>query len=207
MRVRVYVDGFNVYYRALKGTNHKWLDPLRLAQALLDPEDRIDVVRYFTARVSARGANTVAPARQQAYISALRTRPEIRIHYGRFLAKTKIRPLVSNPAQFVAVHDTEEKGSDVNLASYLLMDGWQDRYDAALVMSQDSDLCEPMRLVKLELKKAVGLVWLDGLEPGRRFRSVTSFVRHATPSRLANAQFPDTLMGRDGHLTRKPERW
>ena len=151
MRVRVYVDGFNVYYRALKGTSHKWLNPLRLAQSLLEPDDRIDMVRYFTARLSARVGNLEAPARQQAYISALRTLPEVKIHYGRFLAKTKTRPLVCDPDRFVEVHDTEEKGSDVNLASYLLMDGWQDRYDAAMVMSQDSDLCEPMRLAKVEL--------------------------------------------------------
>jgi len=26
MRTIVYSDGFNLYYRALKGTSHKWLD-------------------------------------------------------------------------------------------------------------------------------------------------------------------------------------
>jgi hypothetical protein len=31
----VYVDGFNLFYRCLKGTPHKWLDPAKLASLLL----------------------------------------------------------------------------------------------------------------------------------------------------------------------------
>jgi hypothetical protein len=207
MKVRVYVDSFNLYYRALKGTEYRWLNPVQLAESLLDPGDTVDLVRYFTARVSSRAGNPEAPARQQAYLSALHTLPNIRVHYGRFLAKTKIRPLTADPSLFVEVHDTEEKGSDVNLASYLLHDGWMERYEAALVLSQDSDLCEPIRMVKDELKRPVGVVWLDGQQPSKRFRNVCSFIRHVTPSRLAAAQFPGQMLGRNGHPVRKPDDW
>jgi NYN domain len=207
MRVAVYVDGFNVYYRALKHTHYKWLDPLILAQSLLDAQDEIVMVRYFTARISSRAGDPDAPRRQEIYLKALRTIPQMRIHYGRFLAKTKIRPLVGFDDCFVEIQDTEEKGSDVNLASYLIHDGWLGLYDAALVMSQDSDLCEPMRMVKEELEKPLGIVWLDGQQPSKHFRRSSSFVRHVTSSRLDAAQFPDTIMGRDGHLIRKPDRW
>ena len=31
MRTQVYVDGFNLYYGALKDTPFKWLDPVKLA--------------------------------------------------------------------------------------------------------------------------------------------------------------------------------
>ena len=48
----VYIDGFNLYYGALKGTPYKWLDLARLCQALL-PSDTIQEIKYFTARVSA----------------------------------------------------------------------------------------------------------------------------------------------------------
>ena len=54
MRAYVYVDGFNLYYRALRPTPYKWLNLRALGAALLDPSDTVDVVRYFTARVSAR---------------------------------------------------------------------------------------------------------------------------------------------------------
>ena len=164
-------------------------------------------MRYLTARISPRAGDFEAPKRQQAYLSALGTVPEVTVHYGRFLPKTKRRPLAADPTQFVNVLDSEEKGSDVNLAAHLLHDGWRDRYDAALVLSQDTDLCEPLRMVSRDLGKAVGVVWLDGREPGRRFRSCTTFVRHATPARLRAAQFADELRDRKGRLIVKPGGW
>lgn len=207
MRVRVYVDGFNLYYRALKrlSPDCKWLNPLALARSLLDPEDTIDRVRYFTARVSARGGDPDAPRRQQAYLKALGTVPEVTVHYGRFLSKTKMRPLEDDPATFVRILDSEEKGSDVNLATFLLMDGWRGHYDAALVLSQDTDLCEPLRAVKNDLGKQVGIGWLDGTQPGRRFVTCTSFTRHVTPARLRAARFPPVLRTRDGDAVARPD--
>ena len=207
MRIAIYVDGFNLYYRALRGTGHKWLNPKTLAEQLLEPDDKVGLVRYFTAHVSSRAGDPDAPRRQHLYLKALRTIPEIKIHYGRFLAKTKTRPLVGDTGRYVEVWDTEEKGSDVNLASFLLHDGWSDRYDASLVVSQDSDLLEPIRMVKNDLRKPVGVVWLDGTEPSRRFKNAASFIRHATPSRLAASQFSNPLMGVDGHRIVKPEEW
>lgn len=207
MRVRVYLDGFNFYYRALRKTRHKWVNPVALASSILSPDDSIDMVRYFTARVKKRPGNDGSPARQQAYLSALGTLPEMKVHYGSFLAKTKMRPLVADPSRFVEVHDTEEKGSDVNLAAFLIRDGWMDCYDAALVMSQDSDLCEAIRIVRDDIKKPVGVAWFDGSEPGRRLTNVCSFVRHVTQARLAAAQFPDRLMGKNGHYIRRPSVW
>jgi hypothetical protein len=156
MRVSVYVDGFNLYYRALQNTPYKWLNIFELAKQFILLHDTITRVRYFTARVSSRGGDLDAPRRQQIYLNALETIPTITVHYGHFLAKTKKRPLVrpiKGLPRTVEVHDTEEKGSDVNLASYLLHDGWRGLYEKALVLSQDTDLCEPMRMVKEDLKK------------------------------------------------------
>jgi len=209
MRVRVYVDGFNLYYRALKRTPYKWLNPLSLAQSLLSPEDTIDKLRYFTARISPRAGNPSAPRDQQLYLSALESIPEIEIQYGRFLPKPKWRPIVHpvwSPEVMVQIHDTEEKGSDVNLAVHMLNDGLTDQYDAALLFSQDTDLCECMKLVK-EAGKVVGLVCLDGREPNKRLKAHASFVRHVTPSRLAGSQLPPQLLGKRGQQITKPTDW
>jgi hypothetical protein len=151
MRAYIYVDGFNLYYRALRGTAFKWLNPSLLAARVLDPADTVAMVRYFTARVSARSGDPDAPRRQQILFNALKTIPNFEFHYGRFLPKKKRRPLVST-GKFVEVHDTEEKGSDVNLATHLLNDGWHKRYEVALVFSQDTDLIEPLRIVAQELR-------------------------------------------------------
>jgi len=206
-RVRAYIDGFNLYYRALKGTRFKWLNLVELVRQIVDPADSIERVRYFTARVSSRAGDTDAPRRQQLYLSALSGLPEVSVHYGRFLPKSKFRPLKQNPSTFVEILDTEEKGSDVNLASFLLHDGWQNKYDTALVLSQDTDLCEPMRMVCKDLGKPIGLVVLDGKQANGRLVKVSSFVRHITPSRLSSAQFPDPVPDKNGRPIRKPTSW
>jgi hypothetical protein len=66
----VYVDGFNLYYGALKRTPYKWLDLSKLSQIML-PSDRIESIQYFTARVSARPHNPSAPLDQQVLSAGL----------------------------------------------------------------------------------------------------------------------------------------
>lgn len=96
MATRVYIDGFNLYYGAVKGTPFKWLNLVELARQVLPPGHVIDKVKYFTARVSG-ASDPGAPARQQVYLSALNAVPEVEIYFGSFLAKTVWRPLINLP--------------------------------------------------------------------------------------------------------------
>ena len=96
MRTRVYVDGFNLYYGALKDTSFKWLNLAELTRRLLPAGYAVDKLNYFTARVSG-ASDPGAPARQHSYLSALGTLPEVQVHFGRFLAKTAWRPLTNLP--------------------------------------------------------------------------------------------------------------
>ena len=96
MRTRVYVDGFNLYYGALKGTPFKWLDLVTLAYQLLPAGYSVTKLKYFTARVSGI-PDAGAPARQQAYLRALATLPEVQVLFGTFLSKTIWRPLTNLP--------------------------------------------------------------------------------------------------------------
>lgn len=206
-RVFVYVDGFNLFYRALKGTPFKWLDLDALAKCLVAPGDRIAKVRYFTARVKARSGNADAPRRQQIYFNALGTLANVEFHFGSFLTKTKWRPMAAVPTRFVEVLDTEEKGSDVNLAVHLVNDAWSNHFDLALVLSQDTDLIEPLRMVRGGLGKLVGLVWLDGRRPDKGMAEAASFVRQIHHADLLAAQFPPQIARRSGSLIVKPAGW
>ena len=96
MRTYVYVDGFNLYYGAVKGTPFRWLDLVELARQVLPAGHSIEKLKYFTARVSG-ASDSGAPARQQIYLNALRTLPEVEVHFGSFLAKTIWRPLSNLP--------------------------------------------------------------------------------------------------------------
>lgn len=207
MRARVYIDGFNLYYRLLKKTDLKWTNLLKLSEELLRPGDSIEEIKYFTADVTSRAGDEEAPVRQQTYFRALKTIPNFQIIKGKFLSKTVTRPLVGQKHRFVEVHDTEEKGSDVNLASHLLMDGFQKRYDVALVLSQDTDLIEPLRMVSHELKKTVVLGWMDGSNPGKKHRDVANSIRHVSMGMLRKSQFDNPVIGRGGVRIKRPISW
>ena len=96
MKTIVYIDGFNLYYGALKGGPHRWLDLGALCPRLL-PGDQVVGIRYFTARVKARPNNPDAAQRQQAYLRALGTVPDLTIHLGHFLKSKTRMALVSPP--------------------------------------------------------------------------------------------------------------
>lgn len=146
MRAFVYVDGFNLYHRALEDTPYRWLDIKRLVANLLSEKNIIQRVNYYSARVSDR-AQDGSSARQQMYVRALLTVPEVKIHWGSFITH-EVRMLqspVTKPKQYANVLRTEEKGSDVNLASHLVYDGCKDNYDVTVVISNDTYIVEPIR--------------------------------------------------------------
>jgi hypothetical protein len=208
LRTYVYVDGFNLYYRALRGTPYKWLNLDTLASGLLDPQNRIEKIRYFTAPVGGK-LDPDQPIRQQRYIRALSSLPHLTVHFGSFLTTNKIRPLASplpGGPTHVEIINSEEKGSDVNLASFLIHDACLDRFDVALVFSQDTDLLEPVRIVLADHAKPVGVVVLDGKQPGRLAKSA-SFKRDVTHTRLKAAQFPDTISLASGKSVTRPPSW
>ena len=157
-KVNVYIDGFNLFYGALKKTPFKWLDLSRLCQALL-PSDAIQEIKYFTARVSARPGKPSSAHDQGPYIRALKTIPNLSIKYGHFLTHTVPMYLATvTPPKRVWVEKTEEKGSDVNLASHLVRDAFQKQFEVAALVTNDSDLAEPVRIVAEELKVPVGIL-------------------------------------------------
>lgn len=210
MRTIVYVDGFNLYYGALKNTPYKWLDLKALFTAVL-PGHNILKIKYYTARVSARVDNPDAPTEQDAYLRAISAHiPELEISYGRFYVST-VNMRVANPKfpwqKFCNVIKTEEKGSDVNLALHLLNDAWQDKFDYGVVVSNDSDLAEGLRLVKKQhRKKIIHLVPGDPAyrQPAvqlKRFAHKSIFI---TPAALAASQLPNPIPGTTIH---KPVKW
>lgn len=218
MRTIIYVDGFNLYFRLLeKRPPLKWLNVKALAEKLLKPANIVVGVRYYTAHVSGR-IDPTAPARQQLYLDALRTVPEVSLHMGAFLLSEKFAGLVKPPdfrpritlpqpwPDVVKVIKVEEKGSDVNLACHLLLDAFQGNFDVAAVLSNDSDLVEPIRIVTQVLGKPVGLL-SPVPNPNPELSRVSSFIRRISVSDLAASQFSDPVLRADGSHVNKPPSW
>jgi hypothetical protein len=105
----------------------------------------------------------------------------------------------------VEVVDTKEKGSDVALATYLLIDGFRKYYQMAVVISDDSDLVEPIKLTIEQIGLPVGV-----LHPSRthstQLSQVAKFYRPIRERALKVSLFPPTLIDANGTIT-KPATW
>ena len=209
MKTNVYIDGFNLYYGAVKGTQFKWLD-LRRVVELVFPSDDIQEIHYFTAPIHPRPGNVRAPQRQQIYWRALQTIAGLQLHLGVFRTREITRPLVkpvSGLPRYVEVSDYEEKRSDVNLASRLLLDGCQAKFEQAVVVTNDADFVTPLKSVRDELGMTICL-----LNPGIRQRTQkqlaqsVSFVKRLRNTHLRAAQLPTVLNDTQGAI-RKPSEW
>lgn len=209
MRTNLYIDGFNLYNRAVKNTSFKWLDLRKLAQTLF-PDDEIHRICYFTALVKPRPNDPHQTERQDAYLRALATLPGLEIHYGEFRERIKSRPLARprpDLPSYVRIRDTEEKGSDVNLATHLLVGGFTGDYEQAVVISNDSDLATPIRYVSHDLGLRAVVVNPDSKTSTHNdlVRSAT-YVKRLWKSHLRRSQLPPTIADAHGRIT-KPVGW
>ena len=236
MATGIYIDGLNLYYGALRGSIHKWLDLEELAKTLL-PKDEIKIIRYFTARVNARPGDPQAPVRQDAYIRALATTPVVKVYKGRFTSRMKRKVLADHKVHPTKIFDPhfrprslylvmwkdkvrrrvndtthaqviidEEKGSDVSLGVHLLNDSARGFIDKAVVISNDSDLSEAIRLAR-EFDVPVGIVNPHKCPTSRHLKKVSTFEIHLRDEVLPRCQFPITIRDSKGREIHKPKMW
>lgn len=141
--------------------------------------------------------------------AALATLPTVSIHLGHFLTKTVRMPLahpVPGGPRTVEVIKTEEKGSDVNLASHLLADAFRGDAEAFVLISNDSDLMEPLRIVRHELGKVVGLLNPQPRQSRAMLRCKPTFVKQLRHGVASLSQFPKELHDKHGAISR-PDLW
>lgn len=206
--VNAYIDGFNFYYGCVKGTPYKWLDLSKLCRLLLPKGFELSRIKYFTARVAGLPENPGAPTRQNIYLRALATLPNVEVIFGHFLSHKVMMPLADPPVvgpRFVRVLKTEEKGSDVNLASQLLLDAFTRACDAALIISNDSDLLSPIQIARDRFGLRIILANPHKKHSAVLIREADS-IRQIRQGALKASQFPDTLTDAVGSF-HKPDRW
>ncbi|MDP3962427.1 MAG: NYN domain-containing protein [bacterium] len=159
-------------------------------------------IKFFTAKISGK-YGSAKPARQELYLRALRTLNNVEIIEGSFLfspKKIRITEDVSLTAKIA-----EEKGTDVNIAVHLVNDAHMRKFDTAVIVSNDSDLAESIRIVTQELGLKVGLI-----NPypvfNKQIGKYATFKILARDSALLSSQFPQALTDASGGIT-KPQLW
>ena len=199
-RVIVYIDGFNLYFGMIEaGLDYcKWLNIRTLIDSLLRPTQELIEIKYFTSRVS---NNPDKQKRQTLYIEALET-VGINIFYGHYQ---------SNPVECDRCGNIwqsyNEKMTDVNIATQMIMDAYKDRYDMAMLVSGDSDLVPPIREIHDNFKhKRVFVAF-----PPRRHNNSVAIVAKGSITigrkKLVDSQFPEEVTKKDGYVIKKPGFW
>lgn len=215
----VYIDGFNLYKGALERTAFRWLNIEAWAERLL-PQHHVKKVTFCTARIKGLPHDPGAPQRQEVYWRALATLPKVEIVTGTFRIRDSHfarkpyahcdccnhhqQPCHCSDGPLVRVTRPEEKGSDVNLAVELVRDAFMGEFDAALVVSGDSDLQSGIDVVRQELSLKVIVA-----DPRNRKRRplLGDEQRRVGALALERSQFPDVVVSRTGERILRPGLW
>ena len=199
-RILVYIDGFNLYFGMLEAgfENSKWLNVYKLAQNLIKPNQQIVGVKYFTSRVN---NNPVKQKRQGTYIEALECH-NVEVIYGHYQSNT----ITCNRCGHIWLSQNE-KMSDVNIATQLIVDAFQDKYDTAMLISGDSDLVPPIRSVHFLFNEKRVFV---AFPPCRHNQTVASVARGSMVigrKKLIESQLPPVILKKGGYQLHKPKEW
>jgi len=206
----VYIDGFNLYYGSLnrknrKGVGYKWLNLESWLEKLLPPSIHdIQKIKFYTARVSATSHDPQKPVRQDTYLRALRTLPKVEIVQGYFAFPSRKIQITKDVC--VVARVPEEKGTDVNLAVHMVEDGYKGLYDTAVIVSNDSDMGEALRIVSKELNLEIGLINPSGTHFSKSLNKYSSFKEPVREKPILASQFPASLTDSVGTFT-KPKSW
>ncbi|HEY3751439.1 MAG TPA: NYN domain-containing protein [Pseudonocardiaceae bacterium] len=202
VRVAVYVDGFNLYFglRAKYDRKYLWLDLQALAESLLRRDQTLEQVTYFTARVR---NDPQGEQRQSDYLDALREHSLlVEIKDGRFQEKSRrCRGCGSAWTVF------EEKETDVNIAVALLSDAVRDRFDTALVVSADSDLCPAVRTTKSLFPAKRVIAAFPPRRHSAELKQIADGFVFIGDDKIRQAQLPDEVVTKAGIILRRPKHW
>lgn len=105
----------------------------------------------------------------------------------------------------------EEKRTDVNIAINILNDTLQDLCERVILVSGDSDLVPPLKMLKeLKPEKEI-IVYIPANDPKRgaaiELRSIADKARTIPVALLSKAQFKERIRDSDKDWIIKPSSW
>jgi uncharacterized LabA/DUF88 family protein len=178
--------------------HYKWLNVKKLVLSLLQPNQELVEVKYFTSRVN---NNPDKQKRQSTYLDALES-IDVKIIYGHYQNGTEECNRCGNVWK-----SAKEKMTDVNIATSIIVDGFKDEYDMAMLISGDSDLTPPIKSIHdLFKNKRVFIAF-----PPKRHNNSMSIVAKGSLTigrkKLLDAQFNDEVISKSGFKLTIPNEW
>jgi uncharacterized LabA/DUF88 family protein len=196
----VYIDGFNLYF-GLKEKGWKcyyWLDISLLCHTLLRPDQKLVGIKYFTARVQ---APLDKKKRQSYYLRALSTTSDIKLFYGKYETAIQECPNCHNSVKIPV-----EKMSDVQMATHLITDAFDNNFDVALVVTGDKDIVPAIEICKekFPVKRIVSV--FPPMRSCDDLRFTSDAYIHVTEQVLKKSMFPD-IINKGGQVIERPKEW
>lgn len=203
-RVIAYIDGFNLYFglREKEWRRYYWLNIQKLAQSLLKEGQYLKTTKYFTSRVKSTVGDPEKYRRQSIYLEAIGTLPDCQTYYGHYLSKIRKCRRCGHQWEIC-----EEKMTDVNIAVELMEDALKDNFDAAFLITGDSDLSGPVRKIKelFPLKRII--VAFPPRRSSMELKKISDAYFTVGRKKIADSQFPPEVKKTDGFILKKPKKW
>ena len=201
-RVISYMDGLNLHYGLRDSGLHRyfWLDPIALTKTFLRPGQQFAHCHYYTTRGTGNAENQ-GTHHQNLWLDALENLGGISCHFGHYLSKPRKCPQCNTTWR---IH--EEKMTDVNIATQLLVDAYEDRYDTAIIVSGDSDLTTPIQHIHTRFpEKRLIIAFPPGRFSGHLKKFSISF--HIGSDKLRRSLLPDQITTASGFVLKRPDDW
>ena len=212
-RTIIYIDGFNLYYGLLRGRpEYKWLDLKKFSERLVSPDNIIVAVKYFTSRVNYDPKNPSSKEHQEIYLRALQKLGDVEIIEGYYQRQDAKMPFRFEPCKscrpYADVIRIEEKRSDVNLATAMMIDFHENNADSFVVVSGDADLIAPIDYIRKTGGRNV-IVFNPHATISGDLRKHATFYKNIPRDLPERCQLPDIVSyGKDGErFVRRPDAW
>ncbi|MHA3913876.1 NYN domain-containing protein [Halovulum sp. GXIMD14793] len=200
-RVFCYIDGFNVYHaiddadRGVRGalSHLKWLNLFSLMREFTDPTiHTIEAVKFFTAYPTWNQDKTT---RHKNYTSALK-------HVGVTIVEGQFKPKTCFCKNCRTTYKArEEKESDVNIAMHLINDAHLDRFDQAFLVTNDSDLLGPVRLLRNTFEdKAIKIIAPPFRRHSKELWAAADKRGQISEDHLSRNLLPENAIDADGNV-------
>jgi 6-hydroxy-3-succinoylpyridine 3-monooxygenase len=192
----------------VRKTPYKWLNLQRYFTQIV-PDLKVTRIKYFTALV----VGATQP-NQLVFWSALRYLPLVEIIEGNFrkgkrLCEYSACTMTHPPKR--RFRTREEKRTDVNIGVHMVHDAHTDACDHQVLISGDSDLVPPLRVIRDHFPDITLTVFVPAQDHHRaramELKQTAHFFHRLPQHLLAAAQFPDRFTAPDGAVIQKPSDW
>jgi uncharacterized LabA/DUF88 family protein len=212
--------------KELYGKKYYRLDYMTLAKNLLEHNEKLVQVYYFTAYFT---QDQKGEKKHRQYVTVLSSLG-VRIIFGKFQKVSKMYLKKKNKVihalweNLIKIFPTalkklilptalcyktrEEKRTDVNLATQILIDGVNDLYDKAIIITADSDITPAIEAIKRRNSNKLFTCILPKKDKGLTLSKVCHKTKDITEDMLINAQLPEIVVSKSGKQQYvRPKEW